>query len=122
MIEGRDLHNLFSEILGYKLLVRKNTYYVIKMYPIFYIDDMYSLRDYLEKENFRIIKNELGIKPAQRIDTKVLKEDFLNYAKDHSKEECMHKFNITERLYYKYKKKYKLNDISEWKEPSLQYV
>ena len=32
MIEGRDLHNLFSEILGYKLLVRKNTYYVIKTF------------------------------------------------------------------------------------------
>ena len=65
------------------------------------------------RKTFYNYKNELGIKPAQRIDTKVLKEDFLNYAKDHSKEECMHKFNITERLYYKYKKKYKLNDISE---------
>ena len=54
MIEGRDLHNLFSEILGYKLLVRKNTYYVIKMYPIFYIDDMYSLKDYLDKENLGV--------------------------------------------------------------------
>ena len=56
MIEGRDLHNLFSEILGYKLLVRKNTYYVIKMYPIFYIDDMYSLRDYLDKEKLGVYK------------------------------------------------------------------
>lgn len=65
------------------------------------------------RKTFYNYKNELGIKPAQKIDTKVLKEDFLNYAKDHSKEECMHKFNITERLYYKYKKKYKLNDISE---------
>ena len=59
MIEGRDLHNLFSEILGYKLLVRKNTYYVIKMYPIFYIDDMYNLRDYLEKENLSLVKINL---------------------------------------------------------------
>ena len=58
MIEGRDLHNLFSEILGYKLLVRKNTYYVIKMYPIFYIDDMYSLRDYLDKENLGVYRYE----------------------------------------------------------------
>ena len=56
MIEGRDLHNLLSEILGYKLLVRKNTYYVIKMYPIFYIDDMYSLRDYLDKEKLGVYK------------------------------------------------------------------
>ena len=63
------------------------------------------------KKTFYNYKNELGIKPEQRIDTKVLKEDFLDYAKDHSKEECMHKFNITERLYYKYRKKYKLNDI-----------
>ena len=58
MIEGRDLHNLLSEILGYKLLVRKNSYYVVKMYPIFYIDDMYSLRDYLNKENLGVYKYE----------------------------------------------------------------
>lgn len=63
------------------------------------------------KKTFYNYKNELGIKPKQRVDTKVLKEEFLEYAKNHSKEECMHKFNITERLYYKYKKKYKLNEI-----------
>ena len=58
MIEGRDLHNLLSEILGYKLLVRKNSYYVVKMYPIFYIDDMYGLRDYLDKENLGVYRYE----------------------------------------------------------------
>ena len=58
MIEGRELHNLLSEILGYKLLVRKNSYYVVKMYPIFYIYDMYSLRDYLDKENLGVYRYE----------------------------------------------------------------
>lgn len=62
------------------------------------------------KKTFYNYKNELGVKSEQRIDTKVRKEEFLEYARNHSKEECLHKFNISERLYYKYIKKYKLND------------
>ena len=58
------------------------------------------------KKTFYNYKNELGIKPEQRIDTKVTKEEFLEYSSNHSKEECMLHFNIKERLYYKYKKKY----------------
>ena len=81
MIEGRELHNLLSEILGYKLLVRKNTYYVVKMYPIFYIDDMYNLRDYLDKENLGVygyekVENEQGehyeIEVAEKKKKKIL--------------------------------------------------
>jgi group I intron endonuclease len=63
------------------------------------------------KKTFYNYKNELGIKPENRIDTKVTKEEFLAYAIDHTKEECMHKFNILERLYYKYRKKYKLDEV-----------
>lgn len=58
------------------------------------------------KKTFYNYRNELGIKSEQRNDTKVKKEEFIEYAKDHSKEECIHYFNIKERLYYKYCKKY----------------
>lgn len=58
------------------------------------------------KKTFYNYKKELGIKPEQRIDTKVTKEEFLEYSSNHTKEECMYHFNIKERLYYKYKKKY----------------
>lgn len=62
----------------------------------------------LSKKTFFNYKNELGINFERRVDTKVTKEDFLEYATNHSKEECMYYFNIKERLYYKYKKKYGL--------------
>lgn len=62
----------------------------------------------LSKKTFFNYKNELGIKFEHRVDTKVTKEDFIEYATNHSKEECMYYFNIPERLYYKYKKKYGL--------------
>lgn len=58
------------------------------------------------KKTFYNYKNELGIKPEQRIDTKITREEFLEYSSCHSKEECLLHFNIKERLYYKYKKKY----------------
>lgn len=60
----------------------------------------------LSKKTFYNYKNELGIKYEQRIDTKVTKEQFLEYSESHTKEECMFHFNIPERAYYKYKKKY----------------
>ena len=54
MIEGKELHNLLSEIIGYKLIVKKNGMFVytnvVKTYPMFYIDDMYNFRDYLDKD------------------------------------------------------------------------
>ena len=60
------------------------------------------------KKTFYNYKKELGIKPEQRIDTKVTKDEFLEYSKNHSKDECLHHFNIPERRYYKYAKKYGL--------------
>ena len=58
MIEGKELHNLLSEIIGYKLIVKKNGMFVytnvVKTYPMFYIDDMYNFRDYLDKENLGV--------------------------------------------------------------------
>jgi group I intron endonuclease len=57
----------------------------------------------LSKKTFYNYKKELGITSD---DTKVYKEDFVNYAKDHNKLECMEHFNIKERAYYRYKKKY----------------
>lgn len=62
----------------------------------------------LSKKTFYNYRNELGIGYEQRIDTKVTKEDFLEYAPSHSKEECMKHFDITERRYYKYREKYGL--------------
>lgn len=62
----------------------------------------------LSRKTFYNYRNELGIKFEQRIDTKVTKDEFLEFASTHSKEECMHHLGISERLYYKYKKKYKL--------------
>ena len=64
MIEGKELHNLLSEILGYKLVVKRNTYFISKLYPMFYIDDMYEFRDYLDKEN-------LGIYSYRKIEEKL---------------------------------------------------
>lgn len=61
----------------------------------------------LSKKTFYNYRNELGISFEQRIDTKVTKEEFLKYSANHSKEECMNYFNITERRYYKYREKYK---------------
>ena len=62
MIEGKELHNLLSEIIGYKLIVKKNGMFVytnvVKTYPMFYIDDMYNLRDYLDKENLGVYRYE----------------------------------------------------------------
>lgn len=63
----------------------------------------------LSKKTFFNYKNELGIKFENRVDTKISKEEFLEYASNHTKEECLYHFSISERLYYKYKKKYKLN-------------
>lgn len=62
----------------------------------------------LSKKTFYNYRKELGINSEFRNDTKVLKEEFVEYAKNHSKEECMEHFNIKEKLYYKYKKKYDL--------------
>ena len=60
MIEGKELHNLLSEIIGYKLIVKKNGVFVytnvVKTYPMFYIDDMYNFRDYLDKEKLGVYK------------------------------------------------------------------
>ena len=60
----------------------------------------------LSRQTYYNYRKELGIKFDQRIDTKVEKNEFLEYAKDHTKEECMFHFNISERAYYMYKKKY----------------
>lgn len=64
----------------------------------------------LSKKTFYNYKKELGITSEVRNDTKVLKEDFIEYAKEHDKLECMKYFNIKERLYYKYRKKYLDNE------------
>lgn len=60
----------------------------------------------LSRKTFYNYRNELGIKFDQRIDTKVTKDEFNAYQEHHTKEECMFHFDISERLYYKYLKKY----------------
>lgn len=60
----------------------------------------------LSKKTFYNYKNELGLNKSQRIDCKATKEEFIEYIKDHSKEECIKHFNICDRTFYKYKKKY----------------
>lgn len=61
----------------------------------------------LSKKTFYNYKEELSIKPEQRIDTKVTKDIFLEYIKDHSKDETKNHFGISDRRYYKYLNKYR---------------
>ena len=58
------------------------------------------------KKTFYNYKKELGISFNQRIDTKVTKEEFLEFGLEHTKEEFINHFNISEDLYYRYRKKY----------------
>lgn len=58
------------------------------------------------KKTFYTYKNKLGLKFTQRIDTKVTREEFLEYFKNHTKNECITHFDISERTYYKYINKY----------------
>lgn len=60
----------------------------------------------LSKKTFYKYKKELGITSEFRNDSKVQKEEFVEYMKDHNKEECMSHFGIKERLFYTYRKKY----------------
>lgn len=60
----------------------------------------------LSKKTFYKYKKELGITSEFRKDSKVQKEEFVEYMKDHNKEECMSHFGIKERLFYTYRKKY----------------
>ena len=60
----------------------------------------------LSKKTFYKYKKELGITTEFRNDSKVQKEEFVEYMKDHNKEECMNHFGIKERLFYTYRKKY----------------
>lgn len=60
----------------------------------------------LSKKTFYKYKKELGITTEFRNDSKVQKEEFIEYMKDHNKEECMSHFGIKERLFYTYRKKY----------------
>lgn len=57
------------------------------------------------KKTFYNYRKELGIAFDERVDVKVPKEEFAEYAKEHTKEECMEHFGMKERLYYKYMKK-----------------
>lgn len=58
----------------------------------------------LSKKTFYNYKKELGITSEFRND--IQKEEFVNYMKDHNKEECMAHFGIKEKLFYTYRKKY----------------
>lgn len=60
----------------------------------------------LSKKTFFNYKKELGLTFNQRVDTLITKDEYLQYAKNHSKEEIIEHFKIKEKLYYKYNKKY----------------
>lgn len=60
----------------------------------------------LSRKTFYNYRTELGLIPVTRTNTKVKKEEFVDYYKEHSKWECMEHFKISERLYYKYRIKY----------------
>lgn len=60
----------------------------------------------LSKSSFAKYKKKLGFVNTQRSDTKVYKDDFVSYFSNHSKSECVKHFNISEKLFYKYKNKY----------------
>lgn len=60
----------------------------------------------INKNTFTRYRKELNKVPEQRVDVKVPKKVFLEYVKQHSKDQVLKHFNISERLYYKYLKKY----------------
>lgn len=60
----------------------------------------------LSKKTFYNYKKELGLIKDQICDTIIYKEDFLDFAKNHSKKEIIEHFGIKEKTYYKYCKKY----------------
>lgn len=60
----------------------------------------------INRNTFMRYRKILGLVPKHRVDTKVIKEDFINYYKNHTKQECLDYFGITERRFYKYRKRY----------------
>lgn len=60
----------------------------------------------LSRKTFYNYRNELGIHSNQRSDTKVKKEEFLEYWNTHNKAECIYHFGISEKRYSKYIQKY----------------
>ena len=76
MIEGKELHNLLSEIIGYKLIVEYRGY-PVKTYPMFYINDMYDFRDYLDTRNLGVY-NYKKIEDVQSEHYEVIVRDKIN--------------------------------------------
>lgn len=57
----------------------------------------------LSKKDFYAYKEVLGLTSKSQ---EVNKEEFIEFMKEHSKEECIHHFHIKERQFYMYQKKY----------------
>lgn len=64
----------------------------------------------INKSTFLWYRRKLGKVPEHRTDTKVSKQDFIDYYSNHSREETINHFNISSRRFYKYRQKYLNNE------------
>lgn len=65
-----------------------------------------SFKYKISRNQFTYYRKKLNRVPDYRTDTKISKQQFLDYSKNHSKKEIIEHFNITVKLYNKYIKKY----------------